>query len=377
MPIERPFKQGSDFEHLRNVIMRETTDGPVPIIEMLADGSIMGAVTGMEYPVDSMTELAELIDPTGEISQEGLEVGLKLMDLTLAFSKAVGYDSVMAVPIVPVPRTSAQFANRGGEGKARPWQNEHNGIITDRASFDAFEWPSLDKITMLPLDYMGELLPSGMKIHVFYMGIFEDLRAIMGLEHMAIKSIKEPDLLGDILEQLTILAETAVDQAAAHPATGAIFYAEDMGFNTGTMLSPNFFREFVFPRHKRIADACHKHGKPFLFHSCGNIDTLMEDLIEDVGIDAIHSFQDVIEPVEDVYKKYGDRIAVLGGVDVDLLAQGTPEKVRARCRQILDVCDQGGFAIGSGNSVTNYCKIENYYAMIDETRKWNEERGYL
>ena len=32
--------------------------------------------------------------------------------------------------------------------------------------------------------------------------------------------------------------------------------------------------------------------------------------------------------------------------------------------------------LGSGNSVTNYCKIENYYAMIDETRKWNQEHGY-
>jgi len=35
----------------------------------------------------------------------------------------------------------------------------------------------------------------------------------------------------------------------------------------------------------------------------------------------------------------------------------------------------GGIVIGSGNSVTNYCKIENYGAMIDETREWNEAYG--
>jgi uroporphyrinogen decarboxylase len=378
MPIERPFKLGADFEHFRKVVMRETTDGPVPIIELMADGSIMGKVTGKPYPVDAMTELMALIDPRGDISPEALEVGLKFMDLSLAFSTAVGYDTVMTAPIVPIPRTRAQYDGCEEQGKSRPWQNEHSGIITDRAAFDSFEWPSLDKISMAPLDYLGELLPSGMKIHVLYMGIFEDLRAIMGFEPMAIKSIEEPELLGDILEQLTVLAEAAVDQAAAHPATGYVFYADDMGFNHATMLSPKFFREWIIPRQKRIAQACHKHGKPFLFHSCGHIDAIMEDLITEVGIDGIHSFQDVIEPVEDVYRKYGDRIAILGGVDVDLLTQGTPEKVRARCRQILDVCGKaGGFAIGSGNSVTSYCKIENYYAMIDETRKWNEEHGYL
>jgi uroporphyrinogen decarboxylase len=142
------------------------------------------------------------------------------------------------------------------------------------------------------------------------------------------------------------------------------------------MLSPKFMRKYVIPRHKRIADACHKHGKPFLLHSCGQIDALMKDLIEVVGIDARHSYADNIEPVEKVYKKYHDRIAILGGVDVDLLSRGTAEQVRARTRQILNACAPGGgFAIGSGNSVTNYCKIENYYAMIDETRKWNEEHA--
>jgi uroporphyrinogen decarboxylase len=81
-----------------------------------------------------------------------------------------------------------------------------------------------------------------------------------------------------------------------------------------------------------------------------------------------------IEPVEDVYRKYGDRIAILGGVDVDLLARGTPDQVRTRTREILDACAPGGgFCMGSGNSLPNYVDIENYYAMIAETERWNAE----
>jgi uroporphyrinogen decarboxylase len=200
---------------------------------------------------------------------------------------------------------------------------------------------------------------------------------LLGFQNMALLSIDEPDLVEDVLERLTRLAERAVDLAAAHEATGAVFYSSDMGFNTGTILSPTFMRRHVIPRLKRIADACHRHGKPFLLHSCGNVLGIMEDLIEVVGIDAKHSFEDKILPVEDWYGKYHDRIAILGGVDVDLLSRGTPEQVRRRTRRILEVCAPGGgYCMGTGNSVANYIPIKNYYAMLDETRAWNEEHGY-
>ncbi len=377
MPIEEPFKHGADFDYLREVILRRTTDGPAPVIEMMADGSIMGEVTGLEHTIDQMTELTDLDNPDRKGPRRSSGDGLKFLDLNLAFSQAVGYDSVISFVPVPLTQPRSQYTESGGEDASRPWQNEHGGPIPDRAAFNDFEWPDPDQINTFAIDYMAPKLPPGMKIHVTHLGVFEDLRGLMGFEPMAIKSIEEPELLGDILEKLTDLAVEAIDRAAAHPATGAVFYADDMGFKTSTMLSPGFFREWIIPCQKRIAEACHKHGKLFLFHSCGYVDTLMEDLIEVVKIDALHSFEDVIEPVESVFQRYGDRIAILGGVDVNLLAQGTPEKVRARCREILDACGgRGGFALGSGNSVTNYCKVENFYAMLDEARSWNQEKGF-
>jgi uroporphyrinogen decarboxylase len=378
MLIPKPFKQSADFTYLQKVILRQVVEGPVPIIEMMADGSIMGEATGMEYTIDQMTQLNDLGNPDRKGPRRAPGDGLKFLDLNLAFSKAVGYDSVINFVAVPLTQTRAQYIESEGAQSSRPWQNEHNGLIPDRAAFNDFTWPDVSRINTGSLDYMAPKLPPGMKIHVMHMGVFEDLRALMGFEPMAIKSIEEPELLGDILEKLTDLKAAAIDRAAAHPAVGAVFYADDMGFKTSTMLSPKFFREWIIPCQKRIADACHTHGKLFLFHSCGYIDTLMEDLIEVVKIDAIHSFEDVIEPVESVFRRYGDRVGVLGGVDVNLLAQGTPQQVRSRCREILDACGgKGGFALGSGNSITNYCKVENFYAMIDEARIWNEEKGFF
>ncbi|MEW5735678.1 MAG: uroporphyrinogen decarboxylase family protein [Thermodesulfobacteriota bacterium] len=378
MSIATPFKQGADFESLRRVLLREGPPGPVPIIELMVDGDAMAKVTGLPTPISSMMDLMDFIEADGTVSQESLEKGMQLMDLSLKFARDVGYDYVTTIPVVPLPRTKLrQSRTVNGKAFTRSWQNEHEGLIRDRADFDAFPWPSVDSIDLITLDYLAPQLPEGSKIILFYFGIFEDLRALMGFENMAVKSIREPDLIADVLEKLTVLAEATMDRAMAHPAAGAVFYADDMGFNTGTMLSPKFFRQMVIPRLKRIADQSHRHGKPFLLHSCGQVDALMEDFIETVGIDGIHSFEDNIEPVESVYRRYHPRLSILGGVDVNLLANGTEEQVRKRCREILDVCGpKGGFAIGSGNSVTNYCKIENYYAMLDETRKWNRDNGF-
>jgi len=374
MTIERPFKDYYDAEHFRQVLMRETTGGPVPIIELFADPEIMCEAAGVDFPAERVLELINLgLEPT----MEQLELGVRLMDLVVAFSVAVGYDYAITIPLVPLPRTDYLFRENPQQGgKLRSWQDEHQGLIMDRDDFERFAWPPLETVNIIPVEYTASKLPEGMKVMAFINGIFEDLKRLMGIEQMAIKSVEDPELCGDILERLTVLAEEAVDKSAAHPEVVAILYGEDMGFNTSLMLSPAWMREWVVPRLKRIADACHRHGKPFLLHSCGQIDALMEDFIEVVGIDARHSFQDNIEPVEEVYVKYGDRISILGGLDVDLLARGTQQEVADRTRRILEVCAPGGgFCMGSGNSVTNFVRIENYYAMLDETRKWNEEHS--
>lgn len=374
-----PFKEGHDFEHLRRVLMRETTDGPVPLLEIAADPEIMSEVTGIDFPAERARALFE--DPSGVVDgsdAEATELAIALINLSLEYSKVLGLDYATMVPIVPLTRTRAQLAKtgRGREETLRTWQDLHEGLLTSRQEFEAYRWPSLEEVSIFPIEYAAEHMPEGMKVMLMYGGIFEDLKQMMGFETLAYATADDPGLVDDILEQLTLLAEYTVGLAAAHPATGAVFYGEDMGFNSGTLLSPAFMKRHVIPRHKRIADACHEHGKPFLLHSCGKVTALMDDLIDVVGIDAKHSFEDKILPVEECYALWGDRIAIIGGLDMDILSRGSEEKVRARTRQILEDCAPGGgYCMGSGNTVANYVKLENYHAMIDETRRWNREHG--
>jgi len=69
--------------------------------------------------------------------------------------------------------------------------------------------------------------------------------------------------------------------------------------------------------------------------------------------------------VEDAYERWGGRIAILGGIDVDFVCRSTPEQIRERSRAMLKRAQKrGGYALGTGNSVPEYVPDENYLAMI-------------
>ena len=94
-------------------------------------------------------------------------------------------------------------------------------------------------------------------------------------------------------------------------------------------------------------------------------------LIKDVKIDALHSFEDVCCPIIEYKKRYGSRIAVLGGVDMDKLCRLDEENLRKYVKNILEECMTGGrFALGAGNTIANYVPLKNYFIMLDEGLKW-------
>jgi hypothetical protein len=73
-----------------------------------------------------------------------------------------------------------------------------------------------------------------------------------------------------------------------------VWGSDDMGFRSGTMIRPEDLREFVLPVHKALAKTSHAAGRPYLLHSCGELDAITDDLIEDVKIDGFHSFEDTM-----------------------------------------------------------------------------------
>jgi uroporphyrinogen decarboxylase len=74
-----------------------------------------------------------------------------------------------------------------------------------------------------------------------------------------------------------------------------------------------------------------------------------------------------------VKRKYGKRLSLLGGIDVDFLCRSDEKAIRERVRRTLDVCQPGGgYCLGTGNSVTNYIPLDSYLAMVDEGRMYGK-----
>jgi len=151
---------------------------------------------------------------------------------------------------------------------------------------------------------------------------------------------------------------------SAFESVGALIVNDDWGFKTQTIFDPENMRRFIFPWHREIVDAIHRQGKPAILHSCGNIYGMLDEIIETIGYDAKHSYEDVILPVEQAWREWGDKIAILGGIDMDFLATQNPEAISNRASRLLKITGSRSYALGSGNSVPEFIPVENYLAMI-------------
>ncbi len=343
-----------DFGRLRKILLRQGEPDRLPLAELFADREIMEAVLGEKIPYGT-PDWPDLM---------ALE-----LDRKIAFYYQTGYDYITLGAGVPLPHKvlsteDTAVLNRG----ERAWDDENTGLIMSWADFEAYPWPKPEQIDYSALEYAAKHLPDGMQI-IFLGpgGQFENMCWLMGLTPMAMLIHDDPALVKAVSDKIGEMLVSLFATVAQMPNIGALWLGDDMGFKTGTLVSPKHLRQYVFPVQKRLAEIAHAHDLPFLLHSCGDLSRVMDDLIDDVKIDAKHSWEDVIMPVTKAKRYWGNRVAILGGVDVDYLCRHTPEEVRAYTRRIIETCALGGgYALGTGNTVANYIPVENYLAMVDE-----------
>ncbi len=181
----------------------------------------------------------------------------------------------------------------------------------------------------------------------------------------------DPGLVHRYMEVTTEGALTFV-KAQIDAGVDGILGGNDWCFKTGPMFSLADFRTFFVPYLRRIVDACHARGVPYVKHLDGNTSVLLPSLVNEVGIDGYHA----IEPAAgmDIFalkKEYGGAITLLGNLDCgELLSNGTPEQVAEQTRAILRrVSPGGGHVFGSSNSIHDAVRLENLYAMLDTAHR--------
>ncbi len=258
--------------------------------------------------------------------------------------------------------------------EGRVYRDEHTGYITSWEEFEKFPWPNPNKPECTQtLEWFQKNLPEDMCIISGPMSHFcEYLTWLMGYETFCYALYDQRDLVWAIADKLRELYRDVIRRYLEFDRLKIFFAADDMGFKGGLLFSAQDMRDLVLEGHKEMASLAHDAGRLYLLHSCGNLEEIMDDLIDDVNIDGKHSFEDTIKDVRELKKIYGKRIALIGGIDVDFLCRADEETVRQRVRDTVMVCQPGGgYCLGTGNSVANYIPLENYLAMLDEGRLFN------
>ncbi len=188
-----------------------------------------------------------------------------------------------------------------------------------------------------------------------------------GLERGSLALIQEPELV-DAATAYLVREQNLADEVLLHPGADAVLLAHDFGHKTGPFIGPDMFRRFFLAANRERVDHLRgKYGQKIILHSCGNVNTYLDFFIE-IGFDAYQSIQGSADmDICSIKKKYGDRIALWGGVALENLVAGTPEDVRRDVRRAMACAKPGGrFILGSSHSIAVGSRYENVMAMIDE-----------
>jgi uroporphyrinogen decarboxylase len=348
-----------DWESLVRCVARKGTPERVHNLELFLDEETKQAICTRYGLTENLSES----DPAYLLRRE------------IALQRFLGYDYVLCGLEgleMPVNWLNAEDTAGNKREAGRDFINEHRGPITTRGEFEAYPWPDPKDATSLALEWYEKNLPDGMCVLGGLTGHFaENLSWLMGYETLCYALYDQRDLVQAIADRCLEMDRQVVARLVEFDQVKMVWGSDDMGFRSGTLIGPDDLRALALPGHKALAQITHDAGRLYLLHSCGNLATIMDDLIEDVRIDAKHSFEDTIVDVREAKALWGDRLTLLGGIDMDFMCRAEESAIRERVRDTLRVCmPGGGYCLGTGNTVANYVPVDSYLAMLDEGRRF-------
>ncbi len=183
----------------------------------------------------------------------------------------------------------------------------------------------------------------------------------------------EPDLVEEWFEARHRHELRRVEALADPRRVPVALTYDDLAYKNGPMFSPDWLRSHWKPRLKRLVEAWHTRDTYCLFHSDGNLWMILDDLVE-AGIDGLNPLEVMADmTVGRVREKY-PRLFLTGGIDVSqLLTHGTPDEVRAACRQAIAESGGRGYFLGSTTEIHWDVPLENAQALFESA--WETASG--
>ncbi|MCL4385943.1 MAG: hypothetical protein M1326_06500 [Cyanobacteria bacterium] len=243
-----------------------------------------------------------------------------------------------------------------------PLENSNN--------YSLYKFPDPNKQELLQKEYdsLNESIKKYGKTHAIVGGvtctIFEGCCMLRGLSRVLIDLIENEDFLNDLMDKLTDY-HYKVGENLIKLGVDVIYIGDDVGMQTGMLISPNMWRKYLKPRYDKLFRTWKKINKNIIFalHSDGCIEPIVPDLIE-IGLDILNPVQPGTMNDYEIKRKYGNKLTFWGGINVQKTipfgsAKDVVDEVKDR---ISTFSNNGGFIISSSHNVQpNIRSIDNTF----------------
>ena len=195
--------------------------------------------------------------------------------------------------------------------------------------------------------------------------LFERAWTLTGMESLLMAMIADPGFVHSLLDRILDYNLKVIDNACGYDID-AMQFGDDWGQQTGLIMGPVLWRDFIKPRIAQMYGRVKAKGKYVMIHCCGKVDEVFPNLIE-IGLDVFNPFQPEVMDVFEIKKRYGDDLSFWGGISVqNSLPFGTVQQIKDEVRRLLDeVGKNGGYIAAPSHGITGDAKPENVAAMIE------------
>ena len=193
-----------------------------------------------------------------------------------------------------------------------------------------------------------ERYPEHCLIFGTHIGPFMAAYMAMGFERFFFRLFDDAAFVRSLLELRTEWC-IAMFREAVSLGAEVLVLGDDAGHKQGPMISPGMWREFVLPYHRRIVEAA---PVPVIWHSDGNVKALLPMAVE-AGFAGFHGLEPAAGmDLAAIKAEFGQDLALIGNVDVQILCSGDLDAVRREVdRCLAQGAAGGGYMFASCNSI--------------------------
>lgn len=231
------------------------------------------------------------------------------------------------------------------------WHKEQEGImgypyqfpIAEVEKLDGYQWPDPNDERICGKIYrLAGKFPGG---DVFLMGshrnlLWEKAYKLVGMEDLMVYFYTDPEFVKEVFHRIMDF-HMAISKHYLKVGVEYVYMTEDLGSQNGPLFSPAIMEEFFIPEYERIFKLYREKGIIIEFHSCGNIESML-DMLMNLGVDILNPIQKSANDLKHIREVTQGRMALRCGISSDLLMKGPAERIIEQARDTMWLLGQNG-----------------------------------